>query len=108
MSGGCVHAFVTCPTIGEAEELSKKILDARLAADINVLGGVRRYARAGQAIDCVDESLLIIRTTRDLAATLSDFVCLHHPDEVPDFVVSPIVAGAKDYLNRVNSQTRDF
>lgn len=106
--GSYVLAFVTCPSSGEAEDLARKVLDARLAAGVNVVGGVRTYFHAEQKIDCSDESLLVIRTTRNLVDSLTDFICMHHPEDVPDLVVSPVVAGANDYLNRVNTQTRNF
>ncbi len=44
------------------------------------------------------EDLLLVKTTREAFAAVEAFVVAHHPYEVPEVVVLPLVEGRAPYL----------
>ena len=50
----------TCATQEEAEKLAHILLDARLAACVNVIPRIRSYYRWKGAIESADECLLVV------------------------------------------------
>lgn len=100
-----VVVHVTCPSRAEAEELSKKIMEQRLAACINVISGVQSYFYDENVLKQEKESLMILKTKRELVDSLTSFVIMHHSFEVPEVIALPIIGGSNDYLNWIGAQT---
>lgn len=80
-----IAALVTCPP-DRAEALASAIVEARLAACVNVLPGLRSVYRWKDAVQRDDEALLIIKTAQERFAALEAFVRAHHPYELPEIV----------------------
>lgn len=96
----------TCPDVGTAERIGAALIEASLAACVNVVPGLRSIYRWNDAIQCDEEVLMLIKTTADrLDATRERLVALH-PYEVPEVVALPVVAGHHPYLAWVASSTR--
>lgn len=76
-----------------AEEIARAVLDARLAACVNVIPGViSLYWWQGKV--CRDaESTLIIKTRADRVAALTDKIRSVHPYEVAEVIALPLAAG---------------
>ena len=77
----------------EAERLARVVLDARLAACVNVVPGVvSLYWWKGEV--CRDvESTLFIKTRADLVPALTDALRAAHPYEVPEIIALPLAEG---------------
>ena len=88
----------TCATPEEAERLARVLLDARLAACINVIPGLRSLYRWKGAIESADECLLLIKSSRALFEPLKTALAKAHSYEVPELLALPIVEGAENYL----------
>jgi len=88
----------TCATEEEAERLARVLLDARLAACINVIPRVRSFYRWKGAIESGDECLLLIKSSRGLFGELKAALEKVHSYEVPEMVALPVVEGAANYL----------
>jgi len=89
----------TCATREEAEKLARLLLDARLAACVNVIPGVRSYYRWKGAIESADECLLVVKSSRDLIGSIGAVLEKEHSYEVPELLALPVVEGAANYLN---------
>jgi periplasmic divalent cation tolerance protein len=89
----------TCATPEEAEKLARVLLDARLAACVNVIPRIRSYYRWKGAIESADECLLVIKSSRKLFASLSAALEKAHSYEVPEVLAFSVVEGAANYLN---------
>lgn len=89
----------TCATQEEGELLARALLDARLAACINVIPRMRSFYRWKGAIESADECLLLIKSSRPLFEPLKAALEKVHSYEVPEVVALPVVEGAESYLN---------
>ena len=93
-----IVVFSTCSTIEEAEQIARKLVDARLAACVSVTPAVRSFYRWKGAVEEAAECLLVIKSSRDLFDRLRLELEKAHTYEVPEVVAVPIVAGAPNYL----------
>lgn len=101
------HCIVLCtaPDPATAEALAQTVVEARLAACVNVLPGVRSVYRWQGAIHADSESLLIIKTRRDRFAALSAALRAQHPYELPEIIAVPLSDGLPAYLAWVDQNT---
>jgi periplasmic divalent cation tolerance protein len=100
-----IVVLVTVPSREQGEALATLLLDAHLAACVNVVGPVRSIYRWGGKVCADDEHLLVIKTTQARYAALEDRVLAAHPYEVPEIIALPIEAGATAYLEWLRKNT---
>lgn len=94
----------TCP-VSDADRLAEALVQARLAACVNILGSIRsRYWWEG-TIQSDQEAMLIMKTRDDMVEPLMRHLEDLHPYEVPEFVVLPVEAGLPAYLHWVATET---
>jgi periplasmic divalent cation tolerance protein len=98
-------ALTTAPP-GKARDLAALLVEARLAACVNLVPGVRSLYRWNGDLRDDPETLLVIKTSTDrlvdLAARLRDV----HPYEVPELLVLAPDTGAPGYLAWILAETR--
>lgn len=91
--------LVTCASAGEARRIARAVVEARLAACVNILpGAVTSIYRWKRKVESAHERLLLIKTSRKRLAKLQAAVKRLHPYEVPEFIALPIAAGSRAYL----------
>jgi periplasmic divalent cation tolerance protein len=90
--------LVTAGSREEAERIAHAVVEERLAACVNLLGGVRSIYRWQGAVETADEVLLLIKTRSDAIDSLRERVMELHSYEVPEFVVLEIAGGSDAYL----------
>ena len=97
--------LVTAPKITVARKLAKLALEARLVACVNIVPGVEsHYWWEGKV--CRDkELLLVMKTAKARLKALEEQVLAAHPYDTPEFVVLPIEAGSKRYLEWLGAST---
>ena len=106
-SDEAIVVLCTAPAEGDrATELARGLVEARLAACVNVVGGVRSFYRWQGAIQDDAEVQLVIKTRRALFEQLEAWLNEHHPYEVPEILAIEVVHGAKPYLDWLDAQTR--
>jgi periplasmic divalent cation tolerance protein len=89
----------------QAEALARSILDARLAACIQVQAITSFYSWKGD--QCSDpECLLLIKTKHALYAALTEHILANHPYETPEIIELPITRGSNSYLTWIDDSTR--
>jgi periplasmic divalent cation tolerance protein len=88
----------------EAETLAQQIVQARLAACVQVQAVKSFYVWKEQP--CAEkEWLLLIKSRTARYAALEDFIRAHHRYETPEIVQVPVTAGSADYLAWLSQQT---
>lgn len=97
--------YVTCPPQAAAA-LAQTLVESRLAACVNILPGVTSVYRWQDEVQCDDESLLLIKTTRARYAALEQAVHEHHPYELPEVLAVAVEAGLPAYLDWLRDATR--
>jgi len=99
-----VVALTTVPADVDASALARALVDARVAACVNILPAVRSIYRWQGAIEEALEQQLVIKTTRGSVDALWKALKERHPYEVPEFVVFAVNEGNEDYLKWVRDQ----
>jgi periplasmic divalent cation tolerance protein len=95
----------TCPGTEVAESLARALLEASLAACVNITPGLRSIYRWNGSVQSDEEVLMMIKTTADRFPALREALVELHPYEVPEVVALPIVDGHDAYLRWIESAT---
>lgn len=98
-----VIGFVTCSSRQEARKLARAVLNAKLAACVNILSGIESHYWWQGKLDRVNEFLLMIKTTRDQTKAIMQTIQANHSYEVPEIIFTPIATGERRYLKWIAS-----
>jgi periplasmic divalent cation tolerance protein len=91
--------LVTCSSVAEARRVAHGVVQARLAACVNILpGAVTSIYRWKGKVESAKERLLLIKTSRRRLAKLRAEIERLHSYEVPEFLALPVAAGSPAYL----------
>lgn len=93
------------PDADSARALAEHLVDARLAACVNVLAACTSVYRWQGARARAAEVPLLIKTTTARYAALEAAIRARHPYELPEIVAVPVVHGLPDYLRWVAAET---
>ncbi|MEM9529590.1 MAG: divalent-cation tolerance protein CutA [Pseudomonadota bacterium] len=99
-----VLALSTCPP-EDAERLAAGLVNARLAACVNLLPGVRSIYRWEGQLEQAEETLMVIKTTTFCWEQLAGWLAQHHPYDVPELISVDLTNGLPDYLQWIDQQT---
>lgn len=107
MPSDFVQVQTTVDSREAGDDLALRIVEAELAACVQVLGPIgSTYRWDGEIESAAAEWLLLMKTTRRLTEPLADFVRDRHPYDVPELIVLPITDGSSDYLDWVRGSVR--
>ncbi|MCX7898287.1 MAG: divalent-cation tolerance protein CutA [Rhodocyclaceae bacterium] len=107
MTTNALLVLTNLPDAESAQRLAKRLIEARLAACINLLAPCASIYRWQGAIEEATEIPLLIKTTRARYAALEAMIRAEHPYEVPEIIAMPIEAGFTDYLAWLSAETRE-
>ncbi len=97
--------FVTVESRADGERIARSLVDAQLAACVNVVGPVGSvYAWEGEVV-IADEHLLMIKCRREGFSALEAHVRSLHGYDVPEVIGVPLVAGSNPYLEWLRKGT---
>jgi periplasmic divalent cation tolerance protein len=97
--------FMTAPNVRESKRLANVLVDERLAACVNVLGGVTSVYRWQGKTEESTEHLLLAKTTQARLPALIRRVKALHSYTVPEIIALPISGGSTAYLSWIKKQT---
>ncbi len=95
----------TTATRDIAEAIANALLEARLAACVQMLSTDSRYVWQGETVAEL-EVLLLIKTRADLYAAVEAEILRIHPYETPEIIATPITFGHGPYLAWIDETTR--
>lgn len=101
-----IVVLITIPSGNQAEKLANFLLSKKLAACINIVPKVESFFWWQAKIDKAKESLLVIKTKKQLFNKLVKAVKSKHPYSVPEIIALPIVSGNKDYLDWIDDSCK--
>jgi periplasmic divalent cation tolerance protein len=103
-----IVVLVTCGSKSEARRIAKSLVEHRLAACVQEVGGsVRSTYRWKGKIESSKEFLLLIKTTRKRFLAVSKLVRELHSYEVSEIIALPVEQGSRGYLDWIVSSTTD-
>ena len=85
--------LVTTSPRAEAKRIAHALVDERLAACVNLIGGVHSVYRWNEAVETADEVLLLIKTRTALYDAAIARIKKLHPYTVPEIVGTDFTAG---------------
>ena len=100
-----VAVCVTAPSRAEAEAISRALVEARLAASVNVVPAVSSFYWWEGALCEGDEAMLWAKTRADLVGPLTAKVKALHSYACPCVIALPITGGSADYLAWIDAET---
>lgn len=102
-----ILVLCTAPAEGEtAAKLAAGLVEARLAACVNLVPGLRSFYRWQGKIHDDPEVQLLIKTRASRYDELESWLGEHHPYDVPEILALPIQGGARSYLDWLIEQTQ--
>lgn len=101
-----IVVLTTCDSREAAEKVARGVLEARLAACVNILPGVASLYWWKDKIEEAAEWLLVVKSSRAHFEKLRDQIVRLHPYDVPEVVALPIVDGAEKYLDWIEQELR--
>jgi periplasmic divalent cation tolerance protein len=96
--------LITVPDADTATGLGRALVEARLAACVNVVPGVRSLYRWEGKVQDDAELLLVVKTRADRIAALAARVRELHPSELPEILALSAVGGSEAYLDWVRTE----
>lgn len=97
--------LTTAPDVKTAESLAAGLVEAKLAACVNLVPGATSYYRWEGKLHKDPEFLLIIKTRSGLMPDVIGFIKGKHPAKVPEIISLPIMEGEKTYLEFLAANT---
>jgi len=85
-----VFLYTTYPSLAEAEEAGRSIVERRLAACVNILPGMISHYWWEGAVERGEEVVMIIKTRAALAETVRAAIKEAHSYSTPAILVIPI------------------
>ncbi len=93
-----IVVLTACSSDEEAARVARHLVERRLAACVNLVGGVRSIYHWQGKIDESGEVLLVIKSSRALLPELKEALAQAHSYEVPEVIALPVVDGSAAYL----------
>lgn len=97
--------YVTAPSRDAAVAMGRVVVEERLAAGANVIGGVTSVYWWQGALEEASEAVLILKTRAELIERLTARIKELHAYDCPGVVALPIAAGNRDYLEWIAAET---
>lgn len=99
-----VIVLSTCPSLEEAKRIGRGLVEERLAACVNILGGVESVYRWQGSVQESSEVMLVVKSRRDLLERLRERLANMHSYEVPEAIAIPVVDGLPAYLEWIDRE----
>lgn len=100
MSETCL-VLTNLPNTDIAHLLARDLVEARLAACVNVLSPCRSFYIWKGELQEDGEVPLLIKTTAKLYPAVQTYIQQHHPYDLPEIIAFDIGAGLPEYLRWV-------
>lgn len=106
LDSGICTVLVTAPDAEVGAGIARQLVEARLAACVNVLPGVRSIYRWESAVREEAEAMLIIKTAASRCEELASRIQDLHPYDLPEILVLAVAGGSASFLEWVETETR--
>ena len=94
--------LTTCASADEADRMAKRLVEAKLAACVNILPPMRSVYRWRAETQTATEHLLIAKIRVADYAAVEERIKTLHNYELPEVIAVPVVGGLSAYLAWLN------
>ncbi|MFZ5876412.1 MAG: divalent-cation tolerance protein CutA [Nitrospirota bacterium] len=102
-----IVVLITFPSQEEAKAIAAVLVNEKLAACVNVIGGIQSFFIWEGVLQDSSEVMGVVKTTQDRLDSLVSRVRSLHSYSVPEIIAVPIVGGDKPYLQWVGDSVSD-
>ncbi len=99
MKSDALIFLTTVPNAEEGETLARKIVEAKLAACVQILPPMKSVYFWENEVQIDAENLLLIKTLAEKYADLERFIQTNHSYDVPEIIALPAEKVSDSYLN---------
>jgi len=100
-----VLVYTTWPSIVEAEQAGRAIVERRLAACVNILPGMISHYWWEGKIERAEEAVMIVKTRAALADAVRQAVKELHAYQTPSIMILPVDSVDADYQAWIVKET---
>ena len=100
-----VFVYTTYPSIVEAEEAGRAIVERGMAACVNIFPGMISHYRWQGAVERAEEVVMILKTRASLADAVGAAVKERHSYSTPAILVMPIESVDQTYFEWLLAET---
>jgi periplasmic divalent cation tolerance protein len=102
-----VFVYTTWPSVVEAEKAGREVVEAGLAACVNILPGMISHYRWQGAVERAEEAVMIVKTRASLAERVRAAIKDRHSYDTPAILVLAIESVDHTYLQWLLAATED-
>ena len=102
MKESYIVLLITSANPGEAQQISRTLLEQKKAACVNIISEVDSLFWWDDKLDSARESLLIVKSKASLLPEIINLVKKVHSYAVPEIIALPIIGGNPDYLEWID------
>jgi periplasmic divalent cation tolerance protein len=100
-----VLIITNCPDEASAKAIALAVVEARLAACVNILPQVQSIYRWQGVVESASEIPLLIKSTASHYPALEALIRSCHPHDLPEIIAMPISHGLPAYLQWLAAET---
>jgi periplasmic divalent cation tolerance protein len=100
-----VFVYTTYPSIVEAEEAGRMLVEQRLCACVNIMPGMVSYYWWNDTIERGEEAVMIVKTRASLSERVSTAIKETHAYSTPALIVIPLESVDQPYLEWLMAET---
>ena len=103
------EARVVLTTVGnrdEAEKIANALVEAEIAACVNIVGPIRSIYRWEGKVENAEEFLLVVKTWGDAYERVEAAIREMHSYELPECIALRVERGSEAYLEWVENSVR--
>lgn len=101
-----VVVLVTAANRRECLKIAKHLVEAKLAACVNITPGIESVYRWEGKLTRDREYLMLIKSTRALFSEIKHEISRIHSYHTPEIVCLPIIEGSRNYLQWVSDSVK--
>lgn len=99
-----IVVFSNCGSEEEAKRVARALVEAKVAACVNIVPGIRSVYRWKGAVEEESEWMLVIKSSRPLFTRLQAEIRRVHSYDLPELVALSVVDGSQEYLGWLDSE----
>ena len=105
MAGAAILVLTHMPDVASAQSLARALLDAHLAACVNVGAPVESLYHWQGEIETTREVPVAVKTLAARYAEVEAAIRARHPYELPEIIAVPLAGGFVPYLDWISAES---
>ncbi|MCL7403249.1 MAG: divalent-cation tolerance protein CutA [Thaumarchaeota archaeon] len=101
-----IQVLTTVDSREKAEEIAGKLLNARLAACIQIIGPIKSMYWWKGVIEYSQEWICLVKTKAEMYNEVESMIKNSHSYEVPEIIAIPVIHGYDKYLEWLTSELK--